>query len=492
MDEECPFHRARSMTARIFGARAALIMFPQIPMIIFGMSLQAWAETSNSQLSQPAQSSSSRVIRAAPQRVKRASQEALANRVGRKRRQGQEGSDEAKLDAEQARELYIRRKRRLEQIQAQQQELSRDKKLLATNRARMQARLIDTARSLRLSEKRLSDIEERLVQTRANIKEQREKLNDKSDQMSALLILLQGMSRQPPPIMITHSRDALNMIRSGMVLATFYEDVEKLARQLHAELAVLEATQREAEKQEQRRRAEQVLNSRLKTQVDLLLVENREQLESTTSDLESLKSVAKIHMASLKSLEDVLPSLDDEVSRRSGLGAYEAELKHGTAEISPDVSKVALLQPGRMKPSIPFSRARGLLPLPVQGKLLVKFADPLEDGVTSKGLHIETRPGAQVISPCDGWIVYAGPFRSYGQLLIINPGGGYHVVIAGMDRVEAITGQFVLAGEPIAAMGSEPRASEKTPARPNLYVEFRRDQQPIDPAPWWSAAVGRG
>lgn len=439
----------------------------------------------------PAQGSASRVIVVPQPKAKPKQQAGVQNRVNPNRRQGKEGSQEAKIDADQARELYIRRKLRLEQIKAQQQELSKDKRTLATNRARMQARLIETAHALRLSEKRLGEIENRLATTRAKTKEQREKLDDKSAQMSALFVLMQGMSRQPPPLMITHSQDALKMIRSGMVLATFYGDIERLATQLSVEVAELEAAQKDAEFQEQRRKSEQVQNNRLKSQIDVLLIENRDQLETTASNLDSLKSATKINMASMKSLEQMLPMLDAEIQKKSDLSSYEAELKKGTAEIAPNAAKVAMLQPGRMKPSIPFANAQGLLPLPVQGKTLIKFGQSDLDGAASKGVHLETRPGAQVIAPCDGWVLYAGPFRTYGQLLIINPGGGYHVVIAGMDRIQATQGQFVLAGEPIAVMGSETRSGEKTPARPTLYVEFRRDQQSIDPAPWWSAG-GKG
>ncbi len=394
------------------------------------------------------------------------------------------------MDGEQARELYIRRKLKLEQIQSQQRELSRDKRALATNRARMRARLIETARALRLSEKRLSEIEERLAQTRAKVKEQREKLEDKSAQMATLFALMQGMSREPPPLLITHTRDALKMIRSGMVLATFYADIEKLATQLSVEVNALEASQREAELQEQRRRSEQIQNGRLKAQIDLLLIENRDQLETNASTLERLKSATKINVAGIKSLEEMLPVLDAEAAKKSKLVSPGAEAKNGV-EVSPDATKLAMLQPSLMKPSIPFANSQGLLPLPVQGKMLIKFGQADQDGSPSKGVHLEARPSAQVISPCDGLILYAGPFRSYGQLLIINPGGGYHVVIAGMDRIEAQQGQFVLAGEPIAAMGAENRTGEKTAKRPTLYVEFRRDQQSIDPEPWWSAG-GKG
>src|SRR5271165_3341620 len=194
---------------------------------------------------QPAapQDSASKVERPSTPPKPATARAAVQNRVNPKRRQGKEGSEEAKMDADQARELYIRRKLRLEQIQQQQQELSKDKRTLAMNRARMQARLVETARALRLSEKRLTEIEERLADIRAKAKVQHEKLDDKSAQMSALFVLMQSMSRQPPPVMITHSQDALRMIRSGMVLAAFYNDAEKLAAEISVEVDRLDSLQ---------------------------------------------------------------------------------------------------------------------------------------------------------------------------------------------------------------------------------------------------------
>ena len=130
---------------------------------------------------------------------------------------------------------------------------------------------------------------------------------------------------------------------------------------------------------------------------------------------------------------------------------------------------------------------------------------------------METRGEAQVTAPSDGWIVYAGHFRSYGNLLIINAGGGYHILLAGMERIDVALGQFVLAGEPIAAMGpvkfdglrgrtaSARSIKEKVLSKlasigtnkmagkraPSLYIEFRRKGRPINPDPWWSKNPAR-
>jgi septal ring factor EnvC (AmiA/AmiB activator) len=96
-----------------------------------------------------------------------------------------------------------------------------------------------------------------------------------------------------------------------------------------------------------------------------------------------------------------------------------------------------------------------------------------------------------VTSPCDGWIVYAGEFRSYGQLLIINAGGGYHVLLAGLSQIDVQPGQFVLAAEPVGTMNGWSTSTQAQPAAvtnaPVLYVEFRKDGSPIDPDPWWVA-----
>ncbi len=147
-----------------------------------------------------------------------------------------------------------------------------------------------------------------------------------------------------------------------------------------------------------------------------------------------------------------------------------------------------------MTPAVAFPDMRGHMRLPVNGMPIRAFGG--SDGVRReprKGVSIASRPGAEITAPCDGWVVYAGPFRSYGQLLILNAGGGYHVLLAGMDRISVDLGQFVLTGEPVAMMGDASQAAAAVttgPKQPVLYVEFRKDGTPIDPSPWWATNEG--
>src|SRR5690606_29890862 len=104
----------------------------------------------------------------------------------------------------------------------------------------------------------------------------------------------------------------------------------------------------------------------------------------------------------------------------------------------------------------------GRIGSPVAGTVLRDFGAQDSFGGTTQGRSIATRANAQVVAPVDGWVVYAGPFRSYGQVLILNAGDGYHILLAGMDRTNVEQGQFVLAGEPVATMGETRVASAAT------------------------------
>ncbi|MFZ4808587.1 MAG: murein hydrolase activator EnvC family protein [Hyphomicrobiaceae bacterium] len=156
-------------------------------------------------------------------------------------------------------------------------------------------------------------------------------------------------------------------------------------------------------------------------------------------------------------------------------------------ELSPRTDAAAF-NPGRLKPSLPFTAAKGRLPLPAIGRRALAFNEKTQYGGQSKGIVIETRHSAQVTSPADGWIIYAGPFRSYGQLLIINPGNGYHILLAGMHQIDIQLGQFVLAAEPVGTMAPAVKRNSQDNS-PVLYVEFRKDGRPIDPEPWWTETV---
>ncbi len=123
-------------------------------------------------------------------------------------------------------------------------------------------------------------------------------------------------------------------------------------------------------------------------------------------------------------------------------------------------------------------RGRTVLEPPVVGSVAVDYGARTEDG-PAQGIGWQAASGARVRSPCAGRVMYAGPFRSYGALLIVDCGGGYHIVLSGLDRLDARVGASVAAGDAVGAMGAGPR--------PRLTMELRHNGRPVDPGPWLSA-----
>ena len=171
--------------------------------------------------------------------------------------------------------------------------------------------------------------------------------------------------------------------------------------------------------------------------------------------------------------------------------ATRAAREAARSDMRPAMS--TLRDPGRLAPAVAFASLHGQVPIPVNGVKLKEYGAPDGIGGLEKGVSIATRAGAQVTAPADGWVVYAGPFRSYGQLLILNAGNGYHILLAGMDRISVDLGQFVLTGEPVAVMGNGSHIAAilaTGSSQPVLYIEFRKDGIPVDPGPWWAAGEG--
>ncbi len=161
-----------------------------------------------------------------------------------------------------------------------------------------------------------------------------------------------------------------------------------------------------------------------------------------------------------------------------------------SADATPEYDIASLRrEAARLEPAAAFSTMKGRLSKPVAGKQLIGFGGKDDIGRETTGASFAARPGDAVTAPADGRVLYSGPFRSYGQLLILDAGDGYHVVLAGMERIDVETGQFVSAGEPVAVMGARRLASvavaEFGATHPALYVEFRKDGKPVDPSAWW-------
>ena len=228
------------------------------------------------------------------------------------------------------------------------------------------------------------------------------------------------------------------------------------------------------------------------TRLASLVEERQRQQSAIEKDMEAEGARALALSRQVDSLQDLIAKLELDL-KSAAKAAATANLQGAPAAINGKPNLGALKNPGRRSPAVAFASAKGLFALPVNGIKIRGFGGSDGVGGVERGISLETRAAAQVTTPCDGWVVYAGPFRSYGQLLILNAGGGYHVLIAGMERISVNIGQFVLTGEPVATMGTTSQVASIVAAntsQPVLYIEFRKDGTPIDPGPWWAASEG--
>jgi septal ring factor EnvC (AmiA/AmiB activator) len=410
--------------------------------------------------------------------------------------QSVESLDGETIDIEEARRLFEEHQKELERVKREGLGLKSATETLTDETAELQSKLIVAAKDVQEAERKLTRSEgeiEELTRQEAKI---RLKLNENRAGLAQMLGVMQRMGREPPPVMMTERNDALRMVRSAMILASFFPEFKAKADELSVTLKDLNSIIVKARDEHVRFAEAQADFTRLKSEIDTLLAQKREKMKKNWARLETLKVAASRHSRAVSNFGELLKRLDKEVAKRSDLAAYEAELKKlgPVIELKPSVKQTAFVSPGRLKPAIPFEKAKGSLRFPAQGKRLISFGAKDDVGGKSEGIHIETRKGAQITSPSDGWVIYAGQFRSYGQLLIINAGGGYHILLAGLDQIHTTVGQFVLAGEPVATMGKGPRleAASVDSENPVLYIEFRKNARPVDPDPWWSEGVREG
>jgi septal ring factor EnvC (AmiA/AmiB activator) len=176
-----------------------------------------------------------------------------------------------------------------------------------------------------------------------------------------------------------------------------------------------------------------------------------------------------------------------------------AESRHAASLQAPSLqAQVAQGLAGRLRR---LGEAHGQMAFPARGRIVLAFGQTGEGGQPHRGVSIETRPEAQVVAPFDGQIVFAGPFRGYGRILIIEHGEGYHTLLAGLGRIDVSAGQVVATGEPIATTSSAdtglPEVRTQIESQnlgalgPVLYVELRRRGQPINPLPWLATSNGK-
>lgn len=344
----------------------------------------------------------------------------------------------------------------LGQLEKNLKETENEKKLLAKQMKALESQLNDTKGELvgiaKSVQKNQSDLDKLENGIAGNEKKQAALLEDLEKdraQIARLILALERIRRVPPEALIARPGAPLQAAQSAMLMGEIIPTLRKQAADTREKIDALKEVS--AKLKNDRGKVVETAKS-LQQEQDKLstLVKKREELYSETSaDYKEQEKSAQEIALQAKNLKDLLNKLDAEQRQRTASAA------------------------ARPTPMPKAGSAR----LPVPGAIKVGYNETDALGAPSMGLSIETGENALVVAPFGGVVRFAGPFKRYGNMVIIEHAGGYHSLIAGLRKIDTVVGQSVGAGEPLGVMPADSNG-----AKPTLYYELRLDGQPVDPA----------
>lgn len=356
--------------------------------------------------------------------------------------------------------------------------VERDRRKAAGELAKLRREAIAAAARAQKHERQLIELEKTLNQLGEQEDAARAALRRQQFAMAGTLGALQRLSLNPPQTMLAFPDAPKRMVRSAMLLRAALprmredaeslraglEEIARIDKDTRLQLASLETASRALEKERERLVGVQRRKARL--------------LKETVSAGRDIDARMAELAGRAKSIRELLARIEEERKRRE---KAEEERRRREADAPAKPSRdtdVALTRPPGVRP-FPI---RGTITVPTSAPILRRYGQRNTRGVTERGITFATRPSAQIVAPHDGLVAFAGPFEGYGQILIIEHDGGYHTLLAGLDRLDTATGQWVLAGEPVGAMG--PSVVDAFGETQGLYLELRRKGQPINPHRW--------
>jgi septal ring factor EnvC (AmiA/AmiB activator) len=454
------------------------------------------------------------------------------------------GNAQSQLDEETNRLRTI--EQQISQAKSRAAALDRERAALQAEMADVSGRLVALAGNIQSREARIMESEKKLKALELKEATLRARLSERRGALAELLAGLQRLERNPPPPLAVEPRDATKAVRGALLFGAIVPDLKGQAASLSRELAELDAVR------ERIITGHAELNTHIsnlapaRKELEKLLARKKDLLARTARELETEQARATALGKKAEDIRELLASLAEErrqaairaaeekarqlaeakaaeeaqrlaaeeaekaaeAARLAKTQAEQEELKQreearrlaalkarqkaeAIAEENRRAEAAAKARAERKSAPVKFASSVGKLAYPAQGELVRKFNDKDGFGGRSEGLHIATRKQAQITASVDGTVEFAGEFRSYGKLVIINTGDGYHLLLAGLENITVAAGQKLLAGEPVGTMGAHTArgtliGDRIDDPRPILYVEVRKGSEAIDSSRWWA------
>ncbi len=341
-------------------------------------------------------------------------------------------------------------------------------------------KVIQTARQLQNNEEKLSKMEKQLDILTKDLNSAQSDFAEEDKNLIKTLTALQNLALKPTEALLVQPLNPVDIIRSAMILRETIPHLESRANAIRQKLLDIKNKKNRVESQikeiskqkivmsEEHKRINALLKqkSSLRNMVEIKSEKAKKNVDKLASQAQDLRDLlAKLEKQRLeKERKERERRLKEEEERR------KLEEKQSDVLIKKESKAITNIASG-------FEKAKGSLPLPARGTIITKYGEQKAKGISAKGITIASRNQAQVISPFDGNVIFSGPFRGYGNMIIIEHGDGYLSLLSGLETLSVELGQMLLAGEPIGQM--------PVSGTSELYVEIRKNNQPINPAAWF-------
>ncbi|WMS42675.1 peptidoglycan DD-metalloendopeptidase family protein [Acuticoccus sp. MNP-M23] len=373
--------------------------------------------------------------------------------------------DEAAREREQLLTRLERLREETEATQARANTLGETLVDLAGDEAKLRQRLDESGARVAVLEGRIASDEVALEDLSSDQAAIRHKLAGKRKELATVLMALQRLGRSPPPALFASADGPSDVVRGAILLNAVIPGLDAEAREL---------------------------------------TETLNEVARLESDEESRWARLRTDLSDVTEERDRLAALVEELGRRRALSLYErdrasADLARLAEEADSVETLLERLSKGGIEApetsGVPFADRRGNLPPPVAGTAVSRYGDPTATGAVATGRTIAALAQSTVFAPMPATVLYAAPFRTYGHVLILDAGDGYHMVLTGLAESFVNAGASVKAGTPLGRMGlragrtaladAAGAPDAVTRSRPLLYVELRRDGMAIDSHGWW-------
>lgn len=325
-----------------------------------------------------------------------------------------------------------------------------------------QKSLVGIAVDIKKNEDRLTKLDKRIVENRKEQDEIEGRLKKDRHSIGNLVLALERLDRTPPEAILARPGAPLETAQSAMLLQSILPNIYGRAESLKKDLARLDTLLKDLQKDQEDIKTTAADLTAKQQEISGLLKKRKGLYRQTRSDIDAQEASLREISAQAKNLQELVSRIEER----------EKEV---------EVARVAALdepvQAASKPRPTPIPRA-GSAQLPIAGLIRIGYKQTDDIGAESRGLTIEGRPGALVVSPMGGVVRYAGFFKNYGEIIIVEHQKDYHSLIAGLARIDTVVGQSVAAGEPVGTLSK----SSSGGGNPTLYYELRLNGVPVNPA----------